>query len=142
MSEPSGTEQSFNEANIAEFRANDGKVGGQFEGFPLLLLTSTGAKSGAERVNPLAYFDIDGKTYIVGSSAGRPKNPAWVANLRANPSIEVEIGSHPKTNATAVELPRAERDRVFEIVKQRAPGFAEYETLTDRVIPVFEIQLG
>lgn len=142
MSEPSGTEQSFNEANIAEFRANDGKVGGQFEGFPLILLTSTGAKSGAERVNPLAYFDIDGKAYIVGSSAGRPKNPAWVANLRANPHVEVEIGSQPKTHATAVELPRAERDRIFEIVKQRAPGFAEYETLTDRVIPVFEIQLG
>lgn len=142
MSEPSGTEQSFNEANIAEFRANDGKVGGQFEGFPLILLTSTGAKSGAERVNPLAYFDIDGKAYIVGSSAGRSKNPAWVANLRANPHVEVEIGSRPKTHATAVELPRAERDRIFEIVKQRAPGFAEYETLTDRVIPVFEIQLG
>lgn len=75
MSEPSGTEQSFNEANIAEFRANGGKVGGQFEGFPLMLLTSIGAKSGAERVNPLAYFDIDGKAYIVGSSAGRPTNP-------------------------------------------------------------------
>ncbi|WP_078287957.1 nitroreductase family deazaflavin-dependent oxidoreductase [Mycobacterium sp. D16R24] len=142
MTEASGTEQSFNEANIAEFRANGGKVGGQFEGFPLLLLTSTGAKSGAQRVNPLAYFDIDGTAYIVGSSAGRPKNPAWVANLRANPSVEVEIGANPKSNATAVELPRAQRDRVFEIVKQRAPGFAEYETLTDRVIPVFEIQLG
>ncbi|AMU23784.1 nitroreductase family deazaflavin-dependent oxidoreductase [Mycobacteroides abscessus] len=142
MSEPSGTEQSFNEANIAEFRANSGKVGGQFEGFPLMLLTSVGAKSGAERVNPLAYFDIDGKAYIVGSSAGRPKNPAWVANLRANPHVEVEIGANPKASAIAVELPRAERDRVFEIVKQRAPGFAEYEAATDRVIPVFEIRLA
>lgn len=142
MTEPSGAEQSFNEANIAEFRANGGKVGGQFEGFPLLLLTSTGAKSGVERVNPLAYFDIDGKAYIVGSSAGRPTNPAWVANLRANPSVEVEIGANPKSSATAIELPRTERDRVFEIVKQRAPGFAEYETLTDRVIPVFEIRLN
>lgn len=142
MTEPSASEQSFNEANIAEFRTNGGKVGGQFEGFPLMLLTSTGAKSGVQRVNPLAYFDIDGKAYIVGSSAGRPKNPAWVANLRANPSVEVEIGSNPKTGGTAVELPRAERDRVFEVVKERAPGFAEYETLTDRVIPVFEIQLA
>ncbi|AKC39342.1 Hemerythrin [Mycolicibacterium phlei] len=141
MTEPSGSEQSFNEANIAEFRANGGKVGGQFEGFPLMLLTSTGAKSGAERVNPLAYFDIDGKAYIVGSAAGRPNNPAWVANVRANPDVAVEIGANPKTKATAVELPRAERDRVFAIVKQRAPGFAEYETLTDRVIPVFEIRL-
>ena len=142
MTEPSGTEQSFNEANIAEFRANGGKVGGQFEGFPLMLLTSTGAKSGAQRVNPLAYFDIDDKAYIGGSSAGRPTSPACVANLRANPSVEVEIGANPKSSATAIELPRAERDRVFEIVKQRAPGFAEYETLTDRVIPVFEIRLN
>ncbi|MFV8311584.1 nitroreductase family deazaflavin-dependent oxidoreductase [Mycobacteroides chelonae] len=141
MTEPSGSEQSFNEANIAEFRANGGKVGGQFEGFPLMLLTSTGAKSGAERVNPLAYFDIDGKAYIVGSAAGRPNNPAWVANVRADPDVAVEIGANPKTKATAVELPRAERDRVFAIVKQRAPGFAEYETQTDRVIPVFEIRL-
>ncbi|MUM18437.1 nitroreductase family deazaflavin-dependent oxidoreductase [Mycobacterium sp. CBMA271] len=142
MTESSGTEQSFNESNIAEFRANSGKVGGQFEGFPLMLLTSTGAKSGAERVNPLAYFDIDGRAYIVGSAAGRPQNPAWVANVRANPSVEVEIGANPKASAVAVELPRAERDRVFEIVKQRAPGFAEYETLTDRVIPIFEIRIG
>lgn len=140
-SQPSDTEQSFNESTIAEFRANGGKVGGQFEGFPLLLLASVGAKSGAERVNPLAYFDIDGSAYIVGSSAGRPNNPAWAANLRANPGVEVEIGANPKTAGTAVELPRAERDRVFEIVKQRAPGFAEYENLTDRVIPVFEIRL-
>jgi deazaflavin-dependent oxidoreductase (nitroreductase family) len=142
MTESSNTEQSFNESNIAEFRTNGGKVGGQFDGFPLLLLTSTGAKSGAERVNPLAYFDIDGQAYIVGSSAGRPKDPAWVANIRANPSVEVEIGANPKATATAVELPRAERDRIFEIVKQRAPGFADYETATDRVIPVFEIKLA
>lgn len=139
MPESADTEQSFNERNIAEFRANSGKVGGQFEGFPLLLLTSTGAKSGAERVNPLAYFDIDGKAYIVGSAAGRPNNPAWVANIRANPGVKVEIGANPITAATAIELPRDERDRVYEIVKQRAPGFADYETATDRLIPVFEI---
>ncbi|CPZ71517.1 Hemerythrin [Mycobacteroides abscessus] len=75
MSEPSGTEQSFNEANIAEFRANGGKVGGQFEGFPLMLLTSVGAKSGAERVNPLAYFDIDGKAYIVAPRRADRRTP-------------------------------------------------------------------
>lgn len=137
---PTDTERSFNEANIEEFRNNGGKVGGQFEGFPLLLLTSTGAKSGAQRVNPLARFDIDGKTYIVGSSAGRPKNPAWVANVRADPAIAVEIGTNPRAAATAVELPRDERDRIFDIVKERAPGFADYETKTDRVIPVFEIR--
>lgn len=135
------SERAFNEKNIAEFRASGGKVGGQFEGFPLLLLTSTGAKSGAQRVNPLAYFDIDGGIYIVGSAAGREKNPAWVANIRAHPEVQVEIGAQPAAAATAAELPRAERDRIFEIVKQRAPGFADYETATDRVIPVFEVTL-
>lgn len=132
-------ERDFNERNIEEFRANGGKVGGQFEGFPLLLLTSTGAKSGAQRVNPVAYFDIDGTTYIVGSSAGRDRDPAWAFNIRAHPDVTVEIGADAPAAVTARELPRAERDTVYEIVKQRAPGFAEYERLTDRVIPVFEL---
>ena len=87
------SEREFNERNIDEFRRNGGKVGGQFEGFPLLLLTSTGAKSGAERLNLIGYFDIDGKNYIVGSAAGRDQSPAWVFNLRANPDAKVEIGS-------------------------------------------------
>ncbi|ETZ54872.1 deazaflavin-dependent oxidoreductase, nitroreductase family protein [Mycobacterium avium MAV_120709_2344] len=98
------SERSFNEKNIAEFRANKGKVGGQFEGFALLLLTSTGAKTGAERVNPVGYFDIDGKMYIVGSAAGRDANPAWVANIRADPHVTVEIGGNPAAAATTAEL--------------------------------------
>jgi deazaflavin-dependent oxidoreductase (nitroreductase family) len=133
------SERDFNESNIDEFRRNGGKVGGQFEGFPLLLLTSTGAKSGAERVNPVAYFDIDDRIYIVGSAAGRDKSPAWVFNIRAHPDVQVEIGSEPAKAVVANELPRDERDRIFGIVKERAPGFAEYETRTDRVIPVFEL---
>lgn len=135
------SERSFNEKNIAEFRANQGKVGGQFEGFPLLLLTSTGAKSGTQRVNPVGYFDIDGKICIVGSAAGRDKNPAWVANIRADPQVQVEIGGKPAAVAITAELPRPERDRIFEIIKQRAPGFADYESSTERVIPVFEVKL-
>ena len=87
------SEREFNEHNIEEFRQNGGKVGGQFEGFPLLLLTSTGAKSGAERLNLIGHFDIDGKTYVVGSAAGRDQSPGWVFNLRANPNVTVEIGS-------------------------------------------------
>jgi len=114
-------------------------VGGQFEGFPLLILTSTGAKSGAERVNLIAYFDIDGKTYIIGSAAGRDQSPAWVFNIRAHPDVTVEIGADPPRGAVARELPRDERDRVYGIVVERAPGFAEYEKKTDRVIPVFEL---
>ena len=133
------SEREFNERNIEEFRRNAGKVGGQFEGFPLLLLTSTGAKSGAERLNLIGYFDIDSKIYIVGSAAGRDQSPAWVFNLRANPNVTVEIGSDPPKSVVAHELPRDERDRIFVIVKQRAPGFADYEERTDRVIPVFEL---
>ena len=132
-------EREFNERNIDEFRRNGGTVGGDFEGFPLLLLTSTGAKSGAERLNLIGYFDIDGKNYIVGSAAGRDQSPAWVFNLRANPDAKVEIGSDAPKSVVAHELPRDERDRVFGIVKERAPGFAEYEERTDRVIPVFEL---
>jgi deazaflavin-dependent oxidoreductase (nitroreductase family) len=133
------SEREFNERNIEEFRRNGGKVGGQFEGFPLLLLTSKGAKSGAERVNLIGYFDVDDKIYIVGSAAGRDSSPAWVFNLRAHPDVQVEIGSDPPKSVVANELPRDERDRIFEIVKERAPGFAEYEKSTDRVIPVFEL---
>lgn len=133
------SEREFNERNIEEFRRNGGKVGGDFEGFPLLLLTSTGAKSGAERVNLIGYFDIDDKIYVVGSAAGRDQSPAWVFNLRANPHVSVEIGSSPPKPVVAHELPRDDRDRIFGIVTQRAPGFADYEKRTDRVIPVFEL---
>ena len=133
------SEREFNESNIEEFRRNGGKVGGQFEGFPLLLLTSTGAKSGAQRVNPVAYFDIDDKIYIVGSSAGRDRDPSWAFNIRAHPNVTVEIGSDPPKAVVAHELPQDERDRIYEVIVQRAPGFGEYEKQTDRVIPVFQL---
>ena len=137
-----GSEHEFNERNIDEFRRNGGKVGGQFEGFPLLLLTSTGARSGAKRVNPVAYFDIDGRTYVVGSSAGRDRDPGWVFNIRAHPAVTAEIGADPPKAVTARELPRDERDAVYRIIVQRAPGFGEYEQQTDRLIPVFELVGG
>lgn len=133
------SERDFNERNIEEFRRNGGKVGGQFEGFPLLLLTSTGARSGEQRVNPVAYFDIGGKIYIVGSAAGRDKNPAWVHNIRANPRVTVEIGAQAPRSATVRELPREERNSIYSIVVERAPGFGEYQQRTDRIIPVFEL---
>ncbi len=132
-------EREFNKQNIEEFRRNGGKVGGQFEGFPLLLLTSTGARSGAQRVNPVAYFDIDDKIYVVGSAAGRDNSPAWVHNIRANPRVSVEIGSQSAKPATARELPRDERDAVYRVVVERAPGFGGYQQRTDRLIPVFEL---
>jgi deazaflavin-dependent oxidoreductase (nitroreductase family) len=133
----------FNQSIIDEFRANAGKVGGQFEGATLLLLHTTGAKSGKSRVNPLAYFRIDDKLIIIGSFAGAPVNPAWVHNLRANPQARVEIGAPSGVQAfdvTARELPDAERDELFPKVTALAPGFAEYQSKTSRVIPLFELQ--
>ena len=136
------SEREFNERNIAEFRSNGGKVGGQFEGFPLLILTSTGAKSGERRENLIGYFDIDDKVYVVGSAAGRDASPGWVFNLRAAPTVTVEIGPDPPQQMVARELPKAERDTIYERIVERAPGFGEYEKRTDRVIPVFELAAG
>ena len=135
-------ERDFNQRTIDEFRSNGGKVGGQFEGFPLLLLTALGAKSGQPRTTPTGYFDIDGHVYIVGSSAGRDRDPAWAFNIRAHPEVTVEIGADPPRTATARELPRDERDSVYPRIVERAPGFGEYEKRTDRVIPVFELVLS
>jgi deazaflavin-dependent oxidoreductase (nitroreductase family) len=129
----------FNKTITDEFRANDGKVGGQFEGADLLLLTTTGAKSGQSRLSPLAYFRVDGKLLIIGSYAGADVNPAWVHNLRANPSARVEIGDE-SSDVIARELPSAERDELFPRITAVAPGFAEYQAKTTRVIPVFELQ--
>jgi deazaflavin-dependent oxidoreductase (nitroreductase family) len=83
--------------------------------------------------------NIDDKVHIVGSAAGRDSSPAWVFNLRAHPDVRVEIGPDPPKAVTANELPRDDRNRVYRIITERAPGFAEYEQRTDRVIPVFEL---
>jgi deazaflavin-dependent oxidoreductase (nitroreductase family) len=130
--------QEFNRNLADEFRANGGKVTGQFADADLLLLTTTGAKSGERRVSPLAYFRIDGRLIIIGSFAGAPINPAWVHNLRANPQAHIEIGTD-SYDVTARELPRAERDELFDKVVAAAPGFAEYQANTSRVIPLFEL---
>jgi deazaflavin-dependent oxidoreductase (nitroreductase family) len=135
--------RAFNQNIVDEFRANAGLVSGQFANADLLLLTTTGAKSGQTRVSPLAYFRIDGKLIIIGSFAGAPVNPAWVHNLRANPQAHVEVGSQSGIDAfgvTARELPSDERDGLFEKITAAAPGFAEYQAKTNRVIPLFELQ--
>jgi deazaflavin-dependent oxidoreductase (nitroreductase family) len=133
------TIKAFNNNVAEEFRANGGKVGGQFEGADLLLLTTTGAKSGEPRVSPLAYFRIDGKLLIIGSFAGSDVNPAWVHNLRAKPAARVEIGNE-SSDVTARELPSGERDELFGQITAASPGFAEYQAKTTRVIPVFELR--
>ena len=130
------TINAFNKSIADEFRANGGKVGGQFADADLLLLTTTGAKSGQQRVSPLAYFRVDGRLIIIGSFAGSPVNPAWVHNLRANPQAHVEVGTDA-FDVTARELPAAEREELFPKVTAVAPGFAEYQSKTSRVIPLF-----
>src|SRR6202020_478077 len=120
------TIKAFTDAIADEFRANDGKVGGQFEGANLLLLTTTGAKSGQPRVSPLAYFRIDGKLIIIGSFAGADVNPGWVHNLRANPSAHVEVRSD-SSDVCAHELSPAERDDLFAKITAVSPGFAKYQ---------------
>lgn len=129
----------FNAKIVEEFRSNGGKVGEPFEGATLLLLTSTGAKSGEPRLSPLAYLTIDGKIIIIGSKGGAPTNPAWVHNLRANPRAHIEIGT-TDYDVIARELPPAERDETFPTVVELAPAFGEYQEKTDRVIPLFELQ--
>jgi deazaflavin-dependent oxidoreductase (nitroreductase family) len=133
------TMKAFNKSIIDEFRANDGKVGGQFEGAPLLLLTTTGAKSGQQRLSPLAYLPIDGKMIILGSKAGADTNPDWVHNLRAHPQAHIEVGTDAY-DVVARELPLAERAELYPKVVAVAPGFGEYQSKTTRVIPLFELQ--
>lgn len=133
------TMKAFNASVVDEFRANGGKVGGPFEGATLLVLTSTGAKSGQPRLAPLAYLSIDGKTIIIGSKAGADTNPDWVHNLRVNPAAHIEVGTD-SYDVTARELPPEERDEMFPKVVAAAPGFGEYQEKTSRVIPLFELQ--
>jgi deazaflavin-dependent oxidoreductase (nitroreductase family) len=128
----------FNRGIVEEFRANGGKVGGPFEGGNLLLLHTTGAKSGQPRLSPLAYLAIDGKIFIVGSYAGAPKHPAWVHNLRANPKARIEIGIDAY-DVDVREVPDDERDALYPKVIEIAPVFAEYQAKTTRAIPLFEL---
>lgn len=128
----------FNAAIVDEFRTNGGVVGGPFEGGTLLLLHTTGAKSGQPRLSPLAYLTIDGKMLIIGSYAGAPKDPAWVHNLRALPKARIEVGTDTY-DVNVRELPAEERDALYAKVVAVAPGFGEYQAKTTRVIPLFEL---
>jgi deazaflavin-dependent oxidoreductase (nitroreductase family) len=122
-----------------EFRTNEGKVGGWLEGADILLLTTTGAKSGQPRMAPLAYFTIDDKLIIVGSKGGHPKHPDWVHNLRANPQAHIEVGT-VAYDVVARELPPEERDATYPKVVALRPQFGDYQKRTTRVIPLFELQ--
>jgi deazaflavin-dependent oxidoreductase (nitroreductase family) len=125
----------FNDTIIAEFRAHHGQVGGQFEGAPLLLLHTTGARSGQERVNPMMYLPDGDRLLVFASKAGSDDHPAWYHNLVAHAEVTVEVGDETYA-ATASPLEGAERDAKYAEQAARYPGFAEYQEKTSRVIPV------
>lgn len=120
---------------IEEFRTNHGRVGGNFDGAPLLLLHTTGARSGAARINPMMYL-ADGERYLVfASKAGSDRNPDWYYNLIANPDVQIEVGD-ATVAVQAIELKGEERDTFYAEQSRRYPGFGGYQRATDRVIPV------
>lgn len=128
----------FNARNIEEFRANHGKLGGNFEGAPVLLLHSIGAKSGEERINPMMYMADGGRYLVFASAAGADRNPAWYWNLTAHPDVTVEVGDQ-QLDVRAVELTGDDRDAKYAEQAKRYPGFADYQRKTTRVIPVFSL---
>jgi deazaflavin-dependent oxidoreductase (nitroreductase family) len=123
---------------IEEFRANHGKVGGNFEGAPLLLLHTVGARSGEPRINPMMYLADAGRYLVFASKAGSDSNPAWYHNLLAHPEVRIEVGDDTIA-VRAVELRGEERDRYFAEQARRYPGFAGYQEKTDRIIPVIAL---
>jgi len=129
----------FNRAIIEEFRSHGGKVGGPFEGLPVLLLSTIGARSGERRTTPVAYLEDGDRLVIFASKAGAPENPAWYHNIVANPEVMVEVGSETRAVRASV-LSGEERDRLFERQAERQPQFAEYAQRTTRVIPVVALQ--
>ena len=129
----------MNREVVAEFRSNQGVVdtaaGGYFKGKPILILHTTGAKTGAERTNPLMYIDEGDRRFVFASKGGAPDNPDWYYNLKANPDVTVEMGngSYP---ATASVITGPERDRIYAEQVAAFPQFGEYEQKTTRKIPV------
>jgi deazaflavin-dependent oxidoreductase (nitroreductase family) len=127
----------FNQQMIEQFRANGGRL--DFGPASLLLLTTTGAKTGRKHLTPLAVFDDDGRLYVVASMGGAPKSPAWYHNLVANPTVTVEHGGE-SYDATASVVPEDEHDALFARIAERMPQFAEYQTKTTRKIPLVALE--
>jgi deazaflavin-dependent oxidoreductase (nitroreductase family) len=130
----------WNRQTVEAFRANKGQVGGVWEGRPLLLLTTTGAKSGQRRTNPVMYLREGGHLYIFASKGGAPTNPDWYHNLLAHPEVTVEIGNQT-AQALAKPLTGAERDSIYARWAQQYPQYREYQENTTRSIPVIEMEL-
>jgi len=129
----------WNAKIVDEFRANAGKLGGPFEGATMLLLHTRGAKTGAERVNPVAYQHVGDDIAVFASKGGADTNPDWFHNLKAHPEVTVEVGSDT-IDVRARVAEGDERERIWEKQKQLMPGFAEYEAKTTRQIPVLVLE--
>jgi len=125
----------WNTKIIEEFRANQGRVGGSFQGAPMLLLTTTGRRTGERRTNPMMYLADGDRLLVFASKGGAPTNPDWYHNLVTNPEVTVEVGTE-SYQAHATALHGDERDRLYAEQSSRYPGFAEYQRNTSRVIPV------
>lgn len=125
----------MNQKVIEEFRANDGKVGGFFANNTLLLLHTTGAKSGKERINPLVTFEDGDRLVIIASKGGAPSHPDWYHNIVANPVVKVEYGTE-SFQAQAAVASEPERTRLYEIMETKMASFTEYKEKAGRVIPV------
>jgi deazaflavin-dependent oxidoreductase (nitroreductase family) len=129
----------FNQRIIAEFRANGGEVGGPFAGAPMLLLTTTGAKSGQRRTTPLVYLPDGDRFIVIASKGGAPAHPAWYHNLAAHPETTIEVGTE-SIPVTALVVTGEERDKLYARQAELRPAFAEYQTKTTRRIPVVALQ--
>ena len=135
------TRNDRNAKNIEEFRSNAGQLGGNFAGRPVLLLTTTGAKTARERVNPLMYLPDGDRVVVFATKGGSPAHPDWYHNLVANPKVVVEVGTE-RFETTAVVLAGDERDRTYARQAELYPQFAEYERKTTRKIPAIALTRG
>ena len=129
----------WNRGIVEEFRANQGQVGGMWEGRPLLLLTTTGAKSGQRRTSPVMYLRDGERVYVFASKGGAPTNPDWYHNLLAHPEVTVELGDKTYT-ATAKQVTGPQRDDIYARWSAQYPQFRDYQEQTARTIPVIELE--
>jgi deazaflavin-dependent oxidoreductase (nitroreductase family) len=130
----------WNRHTIEEFRANKEQVGGVWEGRPVLLLTTTGAKSGQRRTNPMRYLREGDRLFVFASKGGAPTNPDWYHNLLAHPDVTVEIGDQT-LQAVAQPVTGEEHDQIYARWAERYPQFREYQEKSTRIIPVIELEL-
>ena len=132
------TRTDYNCQVIEEFRANGGKVSGPFEHTPLLLLTTTGAKSGERRITPMGYIHDGDRLIVIASNGGAPTHPDWYHNLLAHPQVTVEVGTET-VDAIAVVTKDSERDRLWTKAVEWYPHLAEYQAKTTHQIPVIAL---